>query len=317
MVKKILITDIVPDFFIWELKKMKFKVDEIPGISYQDCIKIIPQYHGLFIRSGLFADKALLTQATNLKFILRPGSGLDIIDVDFAISKNIILINSPEGNRDAVAEHAIGMLLALLKKICNANTEMTNLIFDRQKNTGTELGGKTVGIIGYGNTGAAFANRLQSFNVRILAFDKYKKNYAPSYVIETHLQTILNESEIISLHLPYNSETHYFINKEFISSVKQPFILINTSRGKIVKTSDLVEAIENKKIKGVCMDVFENEQFNNLTESQKNELDFLIKSKKAILTPHIAGKTKESELKIHSILIEKLILNQNKITFTN
>ncbi|HPD64743.1 MAG TPA: NAD(P)-dependent oxidoreductase [Bacteroidia bacterium] len=304
--EKFLITEIVPHFFVWELKKMGFDVDEYAEISKEDCLKIIDRYSGLYIRGRLKAGKDLLEKAVCLQYIVRPGSGLDIIDMEIAQAKNIHVFNSPEGNRDSLGEFTVGALISLLRKIPQANDQIKKGIFDRNVNTGTDLMSKTVGIIGFGNMGSAFAKRLSAFGVRILAYDKFKKNFAPTGVEEVSLQVLMNESDIISFHIPYNTENHYFFNETFLQAVKKPFYLINTSRGKVANTRVIVNGLQLGKIRGAILDVFENEDFNNLTPEQKDLLDYLANSGNVVMTPHIAGKTHESEMRIHQILIEKI-----------
>lgn len=302
--KKFLITEIVPHFFIWELKKIGFQVDEYPFISREDCLKIIDHYTGLYIRGRFEADRELLSRAVNLKYILRPGSGLDIIDVDVAKLMNITIINSPEGNRDSLGEFTVGALISLLRKIPASYSKIKSGIFERV--SGSELMGKIVGIIGFGNMGSAFARRLLAFDVSILAYDKFKKNYAPPGIREVSLGEICREAEIISFHIPYNAENHYFFNVRFLDSVKKPFYLINTSRGKIADTSAIIKGLISGKLLGVFLDVLENEDFSHLTKKEKDELDYLVAQENVIISPHIAGKTKESEERIHEVLIKKL-----------
>jgi len=306
MAEKILITQLVPDFFVWELKKMKFEVDEIPGISQSDCKNIIHEYTGLYIRSGLVVNRELLDCAIKLQFILRPGSGLDIIDTKSAAEKKIALFNSPEGNRDAVAEHALGLLIGMLKNIPQSFDAIKSGVFERELYKGVEIKDKTVGIVGFGNTGAEFAKRLSSFGCRIISYDKYKSNYAPKYVEEVGMQVIFNESDIVSFHVPLTTETQYMVNEEYLGRFKKPFYLLNTSRGKIIETSALIIHINKGKVKGAGLDVLENENFNSLTEKQQIEITTLTQFNQVVLTSHIAGKTIESENNIHAILINKL-----------
>ena len=308
MEKSFLITEQAPDFFISGLKLLGFDVDYKPKITLAELRDTIVDYTGILIRSRITLNQDLLKKAINLKYILRPGSGLDIIDVKTAGSLNIQIINSPEGNRDAVAEHALALLLGLLNNIPKAFKELSDLKWTRKENIGNELGGKTIGIIGYGNTGSAFAERLKSFNVSVLAYDKYKKGFGNSYVKEVQPEEIFKNVDVVSFHIPLTDETQYLVCDSYLKKFKKPVYLINTSRGKILETKALISAMQTGSIMGAVLDVFENEDFNTLSEQEKNELLTLIASGKVILTPHIAGLTHESENKIFTILLDKLEL---------
>ena len=270
---------------------------------------IISDYQGIVIRSKFKIDKPFIDKAINLHFIARAGAGMENIDVEYAQQKGIICLNSPEGNRDAVAEHAIGMLLSLLNKIYTSNTEVKSGIWNRNANWGITLQGKTVGIIGFGNTGKAFAQRLVSFGVAILAHDKYKSGFATDNIHEVSLDFIKDNADIISLHIPLTEETNYLINDSFIKTTKKPFYLINTARGKNVHTEALVAGIECGKILGACLDVleYENLNFESLSQSEiPKPLHYLLTSEKVLLTPHVAGWTHESYRKHSEILAEKI-----------
>ncbi|MCB0408569.1 MAG: hydroxyacid dehydrogenase, partial [Flavobacteriales bacterium] len=219
----------------------------------------IYQYDGLVIRSRFTIDSLFLEKATNLKFIARSGAGLENIDLTQAENKGIKVFNSPEGNMDAVGEHALAMLLALFNQIIKGDSEVRNGIWDREGNRGLELSGKTVGIIGYGNMGRAFAKKLQGFDCAVIAYDKYLSNFSDNLVSEVSLTELQEKSNIISIHLPLTTETHHYVNQSFIDACKNPFYLINTARGNHVKTSDLVIALKTNKIKGACLDVLEYE----------------------------------------------------------
>jgi len=301
-----LITEKVPEFFIQKLNSLGYKVDYKPDITSDDLGKIIENYCGILIRSRIVLNDILINKARELRYILRPGSGLDIIDIESAKKNNIQIINSPEGNRDAVAEHALGLLLSLMNHIPKAFNELTTLKWTRKENIGNELGGKTIGIIGYGNTGSAFVQRLLSFNVKLLVYDKYKSGFGNKVVDEVNQDEIFNRADIVSFHIPLTDETNYLINDEYLKKFANPVYLINTSRGKILNTKALVKAINSGRILGAALDVFENENFNNLSNEETNDLQALISSNKVILTPHIAGLTHESERKIFSILLDKL-----------
>lgn len=315
---KILIAEPTHDSMFEKLQKAGFHCDYKPYKSVNELIKIIKNYQGLVIRSKYKIDENFINSGKNLKFIARAGSGMENIDTKYAETQNILCINSPEGNRDSVAEHALGMLLNLLNKINIAGNKVKSGIWDRKNNIGNELDGKTIGIIGYGNTGKAFAKRLKSFNVNVIAYDKYKKNYSDNYAKEENMNTIFKQTDILSLHIPLTSETNYMINNEFINKLKKPVYLINTSRGKVVKTVDLVKNIKSGKIKGACLDVLEYEKtsFENiLTTSESEIFNFIVEAENVIITPHIAGSTKESFIKISKILADKIIkqFQSNKI----
>ena len=299
----IIFVDSTHQYLIDELIKKNINCHLEFTKSKKEVEKIIDKYDGIVIRSRFQLDKEFIDKASNLKFIARAGSGLENIDVNYANQKHIKCINAGEGNKQAVAEHALGMILNLTNKINTANNQLKKFNWFREENRGIELSGKTFGIIGYGNTGSAFSNLLKNFNVNILAFDKYKK----SYQFKSTLEQIYNESDFISLHIPLTNETHNYIDKDFISKMKKPFYLINTSRGKCVNTQDLVVYLKSGKILGACLDVFEHEK-NSFEELEKNEnLDFLLQSKKTILTPHIAGWSNESYFKIAKVLSEKIL----------
>ncbi len=270
----------------------------------------IHHYDGLVIRSRIFLDKAIIDKGTKLRCIARAGAGMENIDVSYAESKGIRCLHAPEGNRDAVGEHAIGMLLSLFNNLCRANAEVRKGLWIREGNRGEELQGKTVGIIGYGNMGSAFAQRLQGFGVRVLAYDKYKKNYATSLVKECTMEELWEQADVVSLHTPLNEETRYLINDAFIQRFRKNIYIINTARGKSLCTEDLVKNITSGKVKGACLDVLEYEMlsFENLDkENLPAAFQYLAASEKVILSPHIAGWTHQSNEKIASFLAEKII----------
>jgi D-3-phosphoglycerate dehydrogenase / 2-oxoglutarate reductase len=310
MIPKFLITETVPDFFIRDLEMLGYSVDYLPEIKSNEIGKIINLYTGILIRSRIILDKQIIENGLNLKYILRPGSGLDIIDSETACAKGIKIVNSPEGNRDSVAEHATGLLFSLLNYIPRAFAEFQNWQWTRKQNIGHELMGKTIGIIGYGNTGSAFAERLSSFKIKILAYDKYKSGFTNNFVKETKPGEIFKEADILSLHIPQTKETLGLVNTNYIKKFQKPFYLINTSRGKIINTADLVKAIKSGFVLGAALDVIENEDIRTQTTTQRQNIIDLLNTNKVIITPHIAGLTEESEKKIFSNLIGKL-LNSN------
>ena len=288
-----------------ELEKLGFK-------NYFDLIstkkeveKKIWEYQGIILRSRIEIDKKFIDSCKNLKFIARVGSGLENIDTDYAKKKNIEIISAPEGNANAVGEHALGMLLSLLNKIIRSNNEIKNNIWAREQNRGIELDGKTIGIIGYGNTGKSLAKKLSGFNVKILCNDIIEE-ISDKYATQVSISEIMKSCDIISLHTNLNDSSFQLINKNFINNCKKPFFLINTSRGECLKTSDLVDGIKTGKILGACLDVIENESksFENLNTN--SDFEYLKKSEKVVLTPHIAGWSIESKLKLAQVVLEKI-----------
>lgn len=262
----------------------------------------------LIVRSKRVHDQ-MIDAAPHLKIIGRAGSGMENIDVAYATQKNILCVNSPEGNRDAVGEHLIGMLLTLFNKIKKADAEVRQNIWDRQSNWGYELKGQNFAIIGYGHTGSAVAKKLSGFECNILVYDKYKFSIQDEYVQVVDIKEIFERADIVSLHLPLTSETHYYANEWFFNQFQKSIYFINTSRGKILKTSALVKAMQTGKVKGACLDVLEYEDisFEKMNNQQNEDFEYLKKSEQVILTPHIAGWTLQSYEKICKILAEKIV----------
>jgi D-3-phosphoglycerate dehydrogenase len=301
---KILFIDTVHPLLKQELEKENHICDSAYNKSKTEIQQIISNYQGIIIRSRFKIDKQFIDCGSNLKFIARAGSGLENIDVEYAENKNIHCYNAAEGNRQAVAEHVLGMLLSLFNNLNNADQEVREGKWERERNRGIELAGKTVGIIGYGNNGSAFAEVLKGFNVKILAYDKYLTNYPQ----ESSMETINKEADIISLHVPLTDETTYLVDDNFINRFVKNFYLINTARGKCVNTKNLVKALENKKIKGACLDVLEYEKtsFENLSkDGLTSDMQYLMNAQNTILSPHVAGWTVESNVKIAKVLLNK------------
>jgi D-3-phosphoglycerate dehydrogenase len=302
---KILFIDTEHPFLKQELEKQNHICDTAYAKSKAEIQEIINNYQGIIIRSRFKIDKEFIDCSSNLQFIARAGSGLENIDVEYAESKKIQCYNAPEGNRQAVAEHALGMLLSLFNNLNTADQEVRNGTWERERNRGIELAGKTIGMIGYGNNGSAFSEVLKGFNVKLLVYDKYLKDYP----YKSSMESIYKEADIVSLHIPLTEETTYLVNNNFINSFAKNFYLINTARGKCVNTKNLATALENGKIKGACLDVLECEKtsFENLSNGLTTDMQYLIDSKKTILSPHVAGWTTESNVKIAEVLLDKII----------
>lgn len=288
--------------------KLGWKCDYMLTESRDEILDVIQNYEGLVLRSRIKIDEEFLKYAENLKFIGRPGAGLENIDLEYCNDHGIKVFRSPEGNRDAVAEHAIGMILMLFNNLKKADAEVREGIWIREENRGYELMGKTIGIIGYGYMGKAFAKRLSGFGVNAIAYDKYLSDFSDEYVDEVSLDKLKNEADVISLHLPQSSETINYIDKAFIESCQKPFYLINTARGKSVNTKDVLDAIDNGKILGACLDVleFESSSFEQMKMSDE-VFQRLASSEKVVLSPHIAGWTHEAKYKLGHYLAEKII----------
>lgn len=290
-----------------QLTAKGFVVEEDHTSSYDEVLEKISDYDGLIIRSRIPLDKNFLTRASHLKFIARVGAGMENIDAETAANLGIKLINSPEGNRDSVAEHVVGMLLILMNRLFIAANEVKNGIWKREENRGDELLGKTFGIIGYGNMGKAVAKRLSGFGVEVIFYD-ILPDLSDEYATQVSLKEFQERADILSLHIPLTPETHYLIDEVFISKMEKDFYFINTARGKNLKTKALVEAIRSGKVLGACLDVLEYEKssFENL-ESENQDLKFLLDSDKAIVTPHIAGWTHQSKEKLAQVIVDKIL----------
>jgi len=246
--KHVLLLDTAHSILTEKLTEKGFTVDEKPSMQRHELIDAAHLYNGIILRSRITIDKEIIDKAVNLEFIGRIGSGMESIDTKYAAAKNIACFNSPEGNRDAVGEHSIGLLLNLLNNICRANMEVKEGLWLRESNRGIEIKDRTVAIIGYGNMGSAFAARLSGFGCKVIAYDKYKFGFSSEHVNEVSMDYIFAEADILSLHIPLTSETHYLVDSAFIAKFAKPIVLINTSRGPVVKTAHLAEALINGKI---------------------------------------------------------------------
>lgn len=306
---KVLAIDENHPLLIQGLRDEGFEVTEDYNVSKSKILEKISAYDGIIIRSRIPVDRVFLEAAVNLKFIGRVGAGLENIDEEFAHEKGIILFNAPEGNRDSVGEHTIGMLLMLMNRLCIADQEVRNGIWKRDENRGDELGGKTIGIFGYGNMGRAFARRLKGFDVRVFCYD-IQSGVGDENAKQVSLDQFYKEVDIVSLHTPLTDLTNGMIDAEFIQRFKKPIYIINTARGKCLITKDLVTEIKSGKVKGACLDVLEYEKnsFENLSTDQlPDAFQFLIHSDQVVLTPHIAGWTVQSKEKLAKVILEKIV----------
>ena len=275
-----------------------------------ECLNLIQDADGIVIRSRFTMNSEFLQFAPNLKFIARSGAGMENIDTSYCEKRKIILFNAPEGNRNAVGEHALGMLLSLMNKLHTADREVRTGKWDREGNRGIELDGKTVGIIGFGNNGSAFAKKLRGFDVKLMAYDKYKSDFGDHFVMECTLEAILQNADVISFHVPQNEETIYMANQSFFDAVQKSIFLLNLSRGKIVQTSALVAAMKSGKVIGAGLDVLEYEKssFESFFEQEiPSDFSYLLQSDQVILTPHVGGWTNESYFKLSDVLADKII----------
>ncbi len=308
MNKKILITDTIHECIIPMLIKGGFEVDYLPGLSREEILNVLKQYIGVIIRSKTPADRAFMDAgALNLKFIARSGAGMDQVDLEYASKTGITLLNAPEGNRDAVAEHTVGMLLLLINKLRVADAQVRAGIWDREGNRGTELMGKTFAIIGYGFMGTAVSKRLTGFGCNVIAYDKYKTGYGSELVKETTLEEVYDQADIVSFHIPLTAETRFYVNDLFIGKFRKNIILLNTARGEIIPMESLVKNLKSGKIIAAGLDVLENERMEALSAQQKNLMSEISAMDQVILTPHVAGWTVESYIKISETLGRKIL----------
>jgi len=304
MSKNILIVDDIHPVFIEQAEAMGYHCDYQPTIKPDQAYEIIGGYEGLVIRSKFLVDRKVLDLSKKLQFICRAGAGMDNIDENYAIEKGIMLINAPEGNMDAVGEHAIGMLLSLMNNFNRADAEIREGLWKREANRGYELKGKTVGIIGYGFMGGSFARKLAGFSVNVIAYDKYKTGFSDQYVREVSMEEMVKLADVVSFHIPLTPETNGMVDDEYLFHFRKPLFLLNTSRGKVVKVQAVLNAIKQGKILGAGLDVLEVEKFPGVGE--QSWFEELKQSGKVLLTPHVAGWTFDSYRRISEVMVEKL-----------
>lgn len=305
-IKKVLITEACDPILINGLTELGFQCNYEPGITQQEVATVIPEYTGIVVATRIVVNRQLLESATRLKFVARAGSGMENIDTFFAAEKKIACINSPEGNANAVGEHALALLLAFFHNIVKAHTELQHYKWQVQENRTHEVEGRTLGIIGYGNTGKSFAKKVAHLGMKVMAYDKYLEDYGDQYARASTMEQLFEEAEIVSLHVPLTGETLQMVNETFLKQFKKKIVLLNTARGKLVSHRALVHQLETGNMTGAALDVYENEDFAAHTPEEAQVFKRLLATEKVIFTPHVAGKSFEAPAKIALTLLTKI-----------